>query len=345
MARSEAVVRRLHRALARRVALSERDLDHVVAEMYDAVRGLPRQRVVEVLREAAAAYSRQLTDEIRRGLREAARLGAEASRGALVAEVGAAGRGIVPAADGWEAAARWVELRKGPDRLVLSSRVHRQTARYRGEIDRVLAEALREGVGAEELARRLVDDYLIRSQPIQSRAVRDLTQAVRRMGAGGGDDAYAAASEAAEEVGKQIRRLVELPRARHAMRPATEHALERVVQAIEAGKDQVADRALRWLAHDQARYQQKVVARTEMQRAYARAFEQHAGQLPAVEGLIWNTARDAFVCEVCQERAGQTFPLDDLPEMPAHPQCRCYWTHAINRAELARQIVATALAA
>lgn len=341
MSRAEVATRRFHRALARRVSDRERDIDAVVEQMYGAVRGLPPEQVVEVMRAAGTQFAEQLTETYREALREAARLGAEASHSGLVAALGPA---RVPPPSGWESAARWVE-RRGPDGLTLSSRVHRQTVAYRAELDRVLARGLREGVSSSELVRRLVDESFIKSEPIAPQAVRRLATAVRRMGRGAGDAGYAAASRAAEHVEGIIDRLVQLPRARHGMRPATEHLAETVTRAIDAGRRDVAANAIRWWARDRMRYQQHVVARTEMQRAYSRAFEEHASEVPGVVGLTWVSARDSFVCEVCQERHGQTYPLGDHPDMPAHPQCRCRWIHAIDRKLALRAAVDRALAA
>jgi SPP1 gp7 family putative phage head morphogenesis protein len=334
----EVVARRLHKLLARRVAAHEGETDEIVAEMYRAVRDLPPGSVAAALRLAAAAYAASLTDSAHEGIREAARLGAQASHGMLRA---ALGRGVPPAT-GWEAAARAVEAR-GPDGLSLSSRVHRQTAVYRAQLDRVLAQGIREGTGATETARRLVNDYAIRGEPIVPRSIRALADAVKQMGVGGGDAAYAAATRAAVDVRRGIERLATMPRARHGMAPATEHMLDTVMQAVWDGKQEVADKAIRWWAHDKVRYQMETVVRTESQRAYALAFEEHARQVPAVEGLIWHSAHDEGVCEVCLELDAQTFAMDDHPEMPAHPRCRCRWGLAINRAALPGEIVRRAL--
>lgn len=38
----------------------------------------------------------------------------------------------------------------------------------------------------------------------------------------------------------------------------------------------------------------------------------------------WVTAGDGNVCETCDaNEAGSPYPIDDIPAMPAHPQCRC----------------------
>jgi hypothetical protein len=341
MDRADDAVRRLHGVLARRVADRESDLDAIVADAFAAIRGLAPEQVVQAMRLVATGLAAALVESTRAGLQEAARLGSQASHDGLRAVLGSQ----TPPVAGWERAAQLVEAR-GPDGLSLSSRIHRQTATYRAELDRVLTRSLREGTSATEMARRLVDESFIKSEPIMPRAIRDLDAAVKRMSIGGGDGAYAAASRAAQDVRRLIERMVVLPRARHGMAPATEHTIDTVMRAVWKGRQDVAANAIRWLAHDRMRYQQDTVARTEMQRAYSRAFEEHAREVPAVEGLIWNTARDDDVCEVCLEHARHgVYSIDELPEMPAHPRCRCFWTHFINRALLPSEIVRRALAA
>lgn len=40
--------------------------------------------------------------------------------------------------------------------------------------------------------------------------------------------------------------------------------------------------------------------------------------------VVWNTQRDERVCEVCEERDRQVYPINALP--PKHRRCRCYLT-------------------
>jgi len=336
----DAAVLRLHEVLARRVAGTEAELAAIVASAYAAIRHLPPEQVAQAMRLASQRFVEELTASAREGLRTAARLGAQASRDGLRVLLGS----DTPPAVGWERAARFVEAR-GPDGLSLSARIHQQTTLYRHELDQVLARSLREGQGAEEMARRLVGRDIVGETAATPKAIRELEAEVRRMGVGGGDGAWAAASDAAVKVRQHIERLVSLPTARHGMAPATEHMVDAVTEAVWKGRQAVAEKALDWWARDKVAYQEKVVARTEMQRAYARAFEEHAREVPAVEGLIWNATIDGRTCEICLELNGQTFAFDDHPEMPAHPQCRCRWLHLINTALLSQTIVDRALAA
>lgn len=343
MAPPKGASRRVHEAFVRRVYATERDLDRVVEELFRELEGLPPEDVMRVLREASADLAREVTDRMRRAVEDAARLGAESSAAALRVVAG----GAAPEASaGAEAAARWVLRRREADGLVLSSRIHRQTALYRAQLDQALEQALREGTSAQELVRRWRDELGLQTEAVPTRAVQDLQRAVRQMGVGGGDGAVAAASQAAEDIRRHAARLLGgRQRIGHGMRPATEELLKRVETAIARGQTKVAEKAIGWWARDKQQYGAKVVARTEMQRAFSRGVEENARAAGFVEGLIWNTLRDSSVCEVCAARHGRVYRLDDLPDMPAHPLCRCYWTHAIDRRRALAHVVDRALAA
>ena len=43
--------------------------------------------------------------------------------------------------------------------------------------------------------------------------------------------------------------------------------------------------------------------------------------------LIWTTADDERVCEECEENEGEygIEQIDELPDIPVHPFCRCFW--------------------
>lgn len=342
MAPPKGASRRVHEAFVRRVYATERDLDRIVEDLFRELEGLPPEDVMRVMREASVDLAREVTDRMRRAVEDAARLGAESSAAALRVVAGAA---APEASAGAEAAARWVLRRREADGLVLSSRIHRQTALYRTRLDQALEQALREGASARELVRRWRDELGLETEVVPTRAVRAMQRAVQRMGAGGGDEARAAASRVAEELRRHAARLVGGRRIGHGMRPATEELVKRVETAIARGQAEVAEKAIGWWARDKQQYQAKVVARTEMQRAFSRGVEENARAAGFVEGLIWNTLRDANVCEVCAARHGRVYRLDDLPDMPAHPLCRCYWTHAIDRRRALAYVVGRALAA
>lgn len=79
--------------------------------------------------------------------------------------------------------------------------------------------------------------------------------------------------------------------------------------------------------HISAKRRSKMLAHTEMMRAYHQATIQEYRNW-AVEGVIaqaeWSTAGDNRVCDLCNALEGKIFSLDEIEGMiPLHPECRC----------------------
>ena len=39
--------------------------------------------------------------------------------------------------------------------------------------------------------------------------------------------------------------------------------------------------------------------------------------------MEWLAALDERMCDVCEAHHGKQYPINDHPEIPAHPNCRC----------------------
>ena len=50
--------------------------------------------------------------------------------------------------------------------------------------------------------------------------------------------------------------------------------------------------------------------------------------------LKWVATMDDRTSEVCRKRDGKTYSIDNLPDIPAHPNCRCTFVPVINTADL-----------
>jgi len=72
------------------------------------------------------------------------------------------------------------------------------------------------------------------------------------------------------------------------------------------------------------------LARTEISRAHAQAHEASARANPFVVALRWRLSPQHPCCDVCDTLDGKEFPLDDLPALPAHPQCLCRWENVMT---------------
>ncbi len=66
----------------------------------------------------------------------------------------------------------------------------------------------------------------------------------------------------------------------------------------------------------------EVITRTEVMRSYNQG-RIHLYKDMKVEEVVWYTALDERVCPVCGPLNGQEYILNQLPPIPAHPNCRC----------------------
>lgn len=73
---------------------------------------------------------------------------------------------------------------------------------------------------------------------------------------------------------------------------------------------------------EMSKYRAETIARTETIRTFNTAAESRY-RAAGAQKLKWLTGRDERVCSVCFPRDGQIYNIDDFPEIPAHPNCRC----------------------
>ena len=71
-----------------------------------------------------------------------------------------------------------------------------------------------------------------------------------------------------------------------------------------------------------ARNKAITIARTETLAA-GNAAAKERYQLAGVEMVEWVAAYDDRVCPECESKHGNTYPIDEAPELPVHPNCRC----------------------
>jgi SPP1 gp7 family putative phage head morphogenesis protein len=66
------------------------------------------------------------------------------------------------------------------------------------------------------------------------------------------------------------------------------------------------------------------IARTEVMKAVnAGVVDRY--KLAGVEELKWLAAIDTNTCDECRDLDGKVFPIDNHPDAPKHPRCRCTW--------------------
>lgn len=66
----------------------------------------------------------------------------------------------------------------------------------------------------------------------------------------------------------------------------------------------------------------ETIARTELSWAYNQANEK-AYRDGGVTRVKWLAVVDSHTCPTCKGRNGEVYDLEDLPNIPAHPRCRC----------------------
>jgi len=82
-----------------------------------------------------------------------------------------------------------------------------------------------------------------------------------------------------------------------------------------------------------AQQRMEMIARTETLRAHNQGtlkFYKTVG----VQKVEWVAAGDERECPVCRDLDGQEFPINDFPNIPAHPSCRCSVISILTGAEI-----------
>ena len=103
----------------------------------------------------------------------------------------------------------------------------------------------------------------------------------------------------------------------YAFLPEAERKKARFIEAVSVAqnRNQEIDKALRYWTVQVGQY-----AITAVDRARLEAFRR-AG----IKEVMWNTERDEKVCEECEPRDGEVYPIDEVPPKP-HLNCRCWLT-------------------
>lgn len=73
---------------------------------------------------------------------------------------------------------------------------------------------------------------------------------------------------------------------------------------------------------DVSRYEAKRLLTTELAKVATSAQEQTYKDSGVVDEVIWSSTLDAKTSEICRERDGKVYPLDNHPSCPVHPSCR-----------------------
>lgn len=77
-------------------------------------------------------------------------------------------------------------------------------------------------------------------------------------------------------------------------------------------------------------YQAKRVMNTEIARAVSAAQDECYKNSGVVSNVMWDATLEGNTCDECAELDGKIFPVDDHPDCPLHPDCRCSCIPAIS---------------
>jgi hypothetical protein len=113
-------------------------------------------------------------------------------------------------------------------------------------------------------------------------------------------------------------------------RSAAERVLDQIKQAVMAGKEELADRAVKWWLYDKQLYHLKRIARTEMATALHRAVIAGAEQDETIIGYQWRLSASHPATDICDYYASIDMGLgkgvwskEAVPRHKAHPHCMC----------------------
>jgi hypothetical protein len=336
----DAAASRVQRAIREDLlaALGEHDarvgriLDDIAARTREAAQGATVRTAEQVALRAAAEVAARLEPEIAEVIRDGARTGSRVAA-AQFDEVftAAAPRPTFMSA---EEAARVASQRMAGDLSVdsigLSRRIRRAAARVSQGMTDELQASLRAQESVQRAAERLLDadDLTVRlpqyvEELREAAGAADFDEVVEAFrgrinqlrGAGGADSAFSMRS-ATEQLVRDLRR-------------ASADDVERIVN--------------RWVL-EKARYQARMIARTEATSAFRDAYLRDGDDKPYVMGYRWELSSGHPEPDICDVLAGQNlhglgpggYPKEDVPMTP-HPHDMCIQTAIMDRHYFARE--------
>jgi hypothetical protein len=120
--------------------------------------------------------------------------------------------------------------------------------------------------------------------------------------------------ESVDKVARDIRPFLAEPNARfHRVRKDGRLVLSKPAKAYHPGRG----------VYRSAFRNARRLAQTEYARAFHEGSVRYIQKKTWLKGSIWRTGGDN-PCEICSFFDGKFFPKDDLPMLPAHPECLCY---------------------
>ncbi len=86
-------------------------------------------------------------------------------------------------------------------------------------------------------------------------------------------------------------------------------------------------------------YEAKRLVNTEMARVASEAALEVYRNSGVVQKVMWMATLEANTCDYCGNMDGKKFEIDDIPKIPAHPNCRCCYVPVIDGYEPKKRVV------
>jgi hypothetical protein len=341
---AERIAREERRRLMRELGATEAQIEEAYRRAAERIRARLRDVNTRTLtREQIQALTRDILDDAQRdvqasieatirgtGDHAAAASAAEAQAVFTGAEATVAAS-LLTNRERLQAAAEQIRGTVSVDGVSLSSRIRRNHRVIEREMAGTMQRSIRAGESITRRAERLIDVDDLRVGI--GRHVDDLADAARAARATANPSAYRS----------RINRLGSSAAPEYSLRAATEQLVNELRTAAPEEIDGIVER----FVLEKARYQARMIARTETIAAYRRAFVAEQENKPHVVGIRWTLSGSHPRPDVCDILAGQDlygmgpggYPKDAVPEHP-HPLCTCGISSIVDTKFIRRELAA-----
>ena len=231
--------------------------------------------------------------------------------------------------------------RRYPDGLTLSTRLWDWKEELKQGLKRVLANAIYAGKGANEVMYEL--QYAIESitgREYEITLKEKLPEWVEKLreSAKGLIKNPQMREMWERTVAEAERKIEKLSRTRSKV--SARRLLEEIKKAVEKGREELIEEAIKWFVYDRQLSRLKTIAQTETANAF------HEAQILVTEkdeniiGYRWRLSRSHPRPDVCDLYANVNFglgrgvwPKDKVPRIKPHPHCLCYLVPVVRKRE------------
>jgi len=143
--------------------------------------------------------------------------------------------------------------------------------------------------------------------------------------------------QAWEKIKRKIEKYVE-KRSKEGTYYAGRQLLKEIEEALQEGKMELVDKAVKWWVYDKQLYRLKTIVWTETAHAYLKATVELTKDEEEIIGYQWRLSRSHPRPDICDVYANVDYglgkgvhPKNKLPRLPAHPHCMCYLVPVVRR--------------